>query len=242
MSLTVGPVRASEAPEATARIASLVVSGETRLITFGTGLHGGAIDHELMYYDVRVTRAGRSAGHTATPTTSVGRGRRTTCSYGAAHRPRVAARRDVATIRIDEMISRSDIVTLSYADLAWLRPGDHRGDAIRWLMSRGLAFLVVTHGDTAATGYTRSGSVHIRGRQTMVADRAEWEEAFVDGLLAVLATRGLLDRRTDRSLRSMGPEELKGILHDANLHAAQVITLPVTHLRSAAADSHESSR
>lgn len=70
--------------------------------------------------------------------------------------------RDIEIARIDEMISRSNIVKLSDGDLAWLRPGDRHGDAIRWLMSRGPAILVVTHGDTTATGYTRSGSVHVR--------------------------------------------------------------------------------
>ncbi|NDV08857.1 hypothetical protein GXW84_31005 [Rhodococcus sp. IEGM 248] len=53
------------------------------------------------------------------------------------------------------MTSRSDIVKLSDADLAWLRPGERHGDAIRWSMFRGPATLVVTHGDTAATRYTR---------------------------------------------------------------------------------------
>ncbi|MDT2007183.1 hypothetical protein FXW78_26405 [Rhodococcus opacus] len=76
--------------------------------------------------------------------------------------------RDTAIARIDEMLSRSDIVKLSDADLAWLRPGERHGDGIRWLMSRGPAILVVTDGDTGATGYIRSGSVRVRGHG------AEW--------------------------------------------------------------------
>ncbi len=94
--------------------------------------------------------------------------------------------RDIEIARIDEMISRSNIVKLSDGDLAWLRPGDRHGDAIRWLMSRGPAILVVTHGDTTATGYTRSGSVHVRGQRVAGTDTAEWEDAFMTGLLHAL--------------------------------------------------------
>lgn len=126
------------------------------------------------------------------------------------------------------MITSSDIEKLSDGDLAWLRPGDRPGDAIRWLMSRGPAILVVTHGDTAATGYTRSGSVHVRGHRVVVADPAEWEDAFVAGLLQALIARDLPDRRTERSLRSIGLDELRGILQDASLCAAQAVTQAAT--------------
>lgn len=133
--------------------------------------------------------------------------------------------RDTEIARIDEMISRSDIVKLSDGDLARLRPGDRHGDAIRWLMSRGPAILVVTHGDTTATGYTRSGSVHVRGQRFEGTDIAEWEDAFMDGLLRALNARNLPARRSDRTnLRSIGLDELRGLLRDANVNAARAVT------------------
>nr|WP_271209406.1 PfkB family carbohydrate kinase [Rhodococcus wratislaviensis]GLK33939.1 fructokinase [Rhodococcus wratislaviensis] len=98
----------------------------------------------------------------------------TTISYDVTVRPSVMGPRDTAIAPIDEMISRSDIVKLSDADLAWLRPGERRGDGIRCLMSRGPAILVVTHGAAGAMGYTRSGSVRVRGHRVDVADAAEW--------------------------------------------------------------------
>lgn len=122
------------------------------------------------------------------------------------------------------MITSSDIVKLSAGDLAWPRPGDRPGDAIRWLMSRGPAILVVTHGDTAATGYTRSGSVHVRGHRVVVADLPSGRTPSWPGLLQALTARDLLDRRTERSLRSIGLDELRGILQDASLCAAQAVT------------------
>ena len=152
-------------------------------------------------------------------------------TFGADHRivrcGAWTAPRDTSIARIDDMLSRSDIVKLSDDDLTWLRPGDRPGDAIRWLMSRGPAILIVTHRDTAATGYIRGGSVRVRGHRAAVTDRAEWEDAFVAGLLQALRTRDLLDRGADRSLRSVGLDDLRGILHDANVHAAQAITSAV---------------
>lgn len=196
MTVMTGP--ASEViGEAIARNVSRVV-GETRLTTFGTDPYGGGIDHAL-------TRRGAT-------------------SYDVAVGPSAVGPRDAEIARIDEMISRSDIVKLNDEDLAWLRPGDRHGDAIRWLMSRGPAILVVTHGDTAATGYIRSGSVYVRGHRVEVADTAEWEDAFMAGLLHALTARGLLGRRTDRSLRTIGLDDLRGILHDANLSAAGAVT------------------
>jgi fructokinase len=202
-----------------------VAARAPRLTTFGTDPHGGAIDHPLMRCGAWVVQAGRP--RTRGSATNAGRGGPATLrtTGGCAGRSATASR-DVSIARIDEMISRSDIVKLSDEDLAWLRPGDRRSDAIRWLMSRGPAILIVTHGDTAATGYTRSGSVHVRGPRVMVADLAEWDDAFVDGLLQALTARDLPERGTDRGLRSIGLDDLRGILGDAELCAAQAVTGP----------------
>jgi hypothetical protein len=229
---------ASEVTEdAIARDASLVVLGETRLTTFGTDPHGGAVDREPIRCGTRLPQAGHPADYTSTTITR--HGRPTILSDDAFGGHLAMGLRDTAIVRIDEMISRSDIVTLSDGDLAWLRPGDRHGDAIRWLMSRGPAILVVSHGHAAATGYTRSGSVHVRGQRGMVADTAQWEDAFVVGLLRALTARHLLGRRTDRSLRSIGPDDLRAILKDANLCAAQAITLAARTGTLAAAETCE---
>ncbi|MFE5708931.1 PfkB family carbohydrate kinase [Rhodococcus koreensis] len=243
-------------------IASNVSLGleETRLTTFGTNPHGGAIDHELTRCGVRVIQAGHPAARTSTTTTGPGRpdahtdvpscahlhigslavGRApgvedvarlvsrqhpdTTISYDVSVTPSAMGPQDTAIAQIDEMISRSDIVKLSDEDLAWLRPGDRHGDAIRWLMSRGPAILVLTHSDTAATGYTRSGSVRVRGRRVEVANTAEWGDTFMAGLLHALTGRDLLAHRTDRRLRSIGLDDVRRILRDANLFTAQSVT------------------
>ena len=84
-------------------------------------------------------------------------------------------------------------------------------------MSRGPAILVVTHGHAAATGYTRSGSVHVRAHSGVVADADAWEDGFAAKLLQGLSMRDPLARGTDRTLRTVGPDELREILHEAIL-------------------------
>jgi fructokinase len=183
---------------------------DTRLTTFGTG----HIGHDLRYCAGRVI-----------PTRDLAaRGRSTSLASGASNGIHAARRRDAEVARIDEMISRSDIVKLSDEDLSWLRAGERHGDAIRWLMSRGPAILIVTHRSTAVTGYTRSGSVHVPGHRVQVARVAEWEEAFADALVDALTARDLLDHRNDRNLRAIGLDDLRAILHDANVTAAQAAT------------------
>lgn len=147
----------------------------------------------------------------------------TTISYDVNVRPSAMGPRHISLVRIDEMISRSDIVKLSDADLEWVRPGERHGDAMRWLMSRGPAIVVVTHGAAGATGYTRSGSVRVRGHRVDIGDPAGVGDAFMAGLLHAMTGRGLLGRNTSRPLRAIDLDDLRGILHHANLCAAQAI-------------------
>lgn len=215
MTMTVMTGPTSEATEDAIAGNGSRVLGETRLTTFGTNPHRAGIG--LPRRGVRVFKDGLPASYTSTAIT--GRGRPTTLSYDVSVGPSTTRPRDAEIARIDELISRSDIVTLSDADLAWLRPGDRHGDAIRWLMSRGPAILVVTHGDGTATGYTRSGSVHVHGHRVERADSAEWDDTFVAGFLHALTARDLLARGVDRSLRTIGLDDLREILRDAHLSA-----------------------
>jgi hypothetical protein len=56
----------------------------------------------------------------------------------------------------------------------------------------------------------------------VVVDSAEWENAFAAGLLHALTARDLLARKSDQNLRALGPDDLREILHDANLSAVRV--------------------
>jgi hypothetical protein len=211
-------VMADPTSEETARSASLVVLGDTWLTTFGTNPRGGTIGRELMRCHTRLVQTGHPRRRT-TATLSGRVGLMTVDSPGEAS---AAGPRGTAAARVDEMISRSDIVKLSDGDLAWLRPGDRHADAVRWVMSRGPAILILTHGGTAATGYTRRGALHAHGPVGVVVDSAEWENAFAAGLLHALTARDLLARKSDQNLRALGPDDLREILHDANLSAVRV--------------------
>jgi sugar/nucleoside kinase (ribokinase family) len=206
--------------ETTARSASLVVLGDTWLTTFGTNPRGGNIGREVMRCHTRLVQT----GHPRRRTTATRSGRVRVMTVDSPGEASTAGPPGIAAARIDEMISRSDIVKLSDGDLAWLRPGDRHADSVRWLMSRGPAILIVTHGRTAATGYTRRGVLHAHGPAGVVVDTAKWENAFAAGLLNALTGRDLLTWRGDRNLRALGLDDLREILHDANLSAVRAAT------------------
>ncbi|GGF99787.1 fructokinase [Rhodococcoides trifolii] len=149
----------------------------------------------------------------------------TTASYDVGVRRAAMGPWQTMTDRVDDMISHSNIVKLSDADLAWLRPTDGHGDAVRWLMSRGPEILVLTHGGSGATGFTRHGSVRMQSKRLPGADVVDWEDAFMAGLLHTMTERELLGRRSDpqRRLRSIALNDLETILFDANRCAARAI-------------------
>lgn len=215
MTLTVLARPALEVADETIVSNAFPIAVDSRLTTFRTFLQRGTIARELTCRDVRVI----GERHSAASASITGRGRPTTQSYDVSVGLWATGLRDTEIARIDEMISRSDIVKLSDGDLSWLRAGDRHGDAIRWLMSRGPAILVLTQGDGTVTGYTRSGSAHVRGYRAQVANTAEWEEAFLHGLLDALIARDLLAHGSGRSLRTIGLADLRDVLHDANLSA-----------------------
>ena len=103
-----------DAHRAQARCAFLVVLGETWLTMFGTDPHGGAIDHALMRHGVRVTRSGSVGRASSVARRGVCTGR----GDGVSGEDSAMCLRASAIARIDEMISRSDIVHLSDGDLA----------------------------------------------------------------------------------------------------------------------------
>jgi fructokinase len=206
--------------ETTARSASLVVVGDTWLTTFGTNLRVGTIGRELMRCHTRLLQT----GHPRRRTTAALSSRVRLMTVDSPGESSTADPRGIAAARIDEMISRSDIVKLSDGDLAWLRPGDRHASAVRWLMSRGPAILIVTHGRTATTGYTRRGVLHAHGPTGVAVDTAEWENAFAAGFLNALTARDLLTWRGDRNLRALALDDLRQILHDANMSAVRAAT------------------
>ncbi|EHI45173.1 hypothetical protein OPAG_05207 [Rhodococcus opacus PD630] len=105
------------------------------------------------------------------------------------------------------MTSRSDIVKLSDADLAWLRPGDRHGDAIRWPMSRARRSWSSPTATPQPRGTPGAGSCASRGRRVdrVEVDTAELEDAFRAGLRHAMTDRDLLARRTDRHRQRAAP-------------------------------------
>ncbi|UOT04174.1 carbohydrate kinase [Rhodococcus opacus] len=154
------------------------------------------------------------------------RDRSTTVSYDVNIRPTLMSPRAEAIVRIDEMLTRSDIVKLSEEDLAWLRPGERYADAVRWLMSHGPSLVAVTHGAAGVIGYARDGSVLVGGRRVNVVDTIGAGDAFMAGLLHALCDRKLLAGDAGHALRAISLDDLRHVLHIANTCASLAVMSP----------------
>ena len=66
--------------------------------------------------------------------------------------------------------------------------------------------------------------MRVRGHRVDIANPAGMGDAFMAGLLHALTGRRLLGRNTGRPLRAIDLDDLRSILHHANLCAAQAIT------------------
>jgi hypothetical protein len=120
---------------------------------------------------------------------------------------------------IEFMIGSSDIVTMSECDLVALRRGERHADAVRWMMARGPAIIVVTDDVGGYVGYFRGGSV-IHSRRVADAGAADRVgRALSVGLLCALDQRGLLGAGAHEALRRIG-DEAHAVFSDANRYGA----------------------
>lgn len=123
--------------------------------------------------------------------------------------------------RLEDAVGASDVVKISDEDLALLHPGtDPEVVAARWA-DGGPGLVVVTRGPDGAVAFAGSERLEVAGRHVAVVDTVGAGDAFTSGLLARLATTGLLDR--DR-LRGADPAALT----DALEHAVRVAAITCT--------------
>lgn len=123
--------------------------------------------------------------------------------------------------RFEAAVTASDVVKVSDEDLGLLYPGvDAEEVAGRWT-AMGPALVVVTRGPDGAVAFGAPGRLEVPGREVAVVDTVGAGDAFTAGLLAHLATEGLLDR--DRLRAADG-----GPLAAALEHAVTVAAITCT--------------
>ncbi len=125
--------------------------------------------------------------------------------------------------RLESIISVADIIKVSDQDLDWLAGNSHNElQQVDLLRGTGKAIVVVTKGADGATAYLSTGeTVHQDVPKVCVVDTVGAGDTFNAGLLAKLATLGLLSKT---ELQKIKPEKLLQAL----AYAAQVAGVNVS--------------
>ena len=119
---------------------------------------------------------------------------------------------------LNHLISLTDILKLSYVDLAWLLPGASIEQALLRLSGLGPALVIITHGENGVLA--RSGSsqmLHVSSFPVNVIDTVGAGDTFCAGVLARLADEALLSRE---KVLSLTEQDLQAVIRFAAAAAA----------------------
>jgi len=119
---------------------------------------------------------------------------------------------------LQRFISLTDILKLSYVDLAWLLPGASVEESLLHLCGLGPALVIITQGEKGVLA--RSGSsqtVHVPTFPVAVIDTVGAGDTFCAGVLARLADQAILSRERVLSLTE---QELRAVISFASAAAA----------------------
>jgi fructokinase len=144
-------------------------------------------------------------------------------SYDPNVRPGFASDETVYRRNLDQAMEIADLIKLSRADLAWLRPGMRAEDFAAHALARRAALVVVTQGENGAHAFTGPGRVTAEAPRVDVADTIGAGDAFMAGLLCAFDEVGV---RTRAALSALSPESLTNALTFAARAAAIACTRP----------------
>jgi fructokinase len=145
-----------------------------------------------------------------------------TISYDPNCRPAVMDEVPDARPRIEALLRIADVVKVSDADLAWLRPdGGHEGFADE-LIEAGVSVVAVTHGaaGSVVTGRRCPPRRLPAYRAAEVADTVGAGDSYMSAVLAGLGRRGLLGADRRDALRSAEAPVLAAVFDEAARAAA----------------------
>jgi fructokinase len=144
-----------------------------------------------------------------------------TISYDPNCRPAVMDGVRDARARIAGLLRVADVVKISDADLAWLRPGGDHEHFAEELLAAGVAVVAVTHG---AAGSVVTGPavppLRIPAHPVDIVDTTGAGDSYMSAVLAGLARHDLLGAGRRDALRSAGPSLLAEVFGEAARAAA----------------------
>lgn len=124
--------------------------------------------------------------------------------------------------RLDDMLTRADIIKVSDEDLDWIIPQEiSQRDKVHELLSKGASLLILTRGADGATGYGQDGvEVSVPVQKVQIVDTVGAGDTFNAGVLAKLSELGVLTKDTLRDLDLETVEE--ALTHGARVAAVTV--------------------
>ncbi|WP_324652320.1 PfkB family carbohydrate kinase [Georgenia sp. H159] len=121
--------------------------------------------------------------------------------------------------RVEDLVARADVVTVSTRDLEWLYPGqEHRAVVGRWLSS-GPGIVVVSAGADGAWAMNAVGVVATSSGATVDDGADGVGEAFTAGVLDALWKGGLLGVLARPDLRTLVSGSLRELVDNATAAA-----------------------
>jgi len=146
-------------------------------------------------------------------------------AYDPNIRPALASARETEVARAERQIGSSHLVKASEDDIAWLYPEhDPVEIARRWQRTCG-GWVVVTRGARGAFSVSPSGElVTVAGRPVQVVDTIGAGDAFLSGLLAAIADRGLLGTTAQATLSALTDDVVEQVMSFATVVAALTCT------------------
>ena len=99
-------------------------------------------------------------------------------------RPTAIRDPDAYRARLDRILGRADVVKVSVDDVAWLDPGTDPGDAVRRILARGPAAVILTDGDAPVRLFTTTRDTEIPVPSVRVVDTVGAGDAFGAAFLA----------------------------------------------------------
>ncbi len=119
---------------------------------------------------------------------------------------------------LQRLITLTDILKLSYVDLAWFLPGASVEESLLHLCGLGPALVIITQGENGVLA--RSGSsqtIHVPTFPVTVIDTVGAGDTFCAGVLARMADEAVLSRK---KLLALSEQELRAMISFASAAAA----------------------
>ena len=144
-----------------------------------------------------------------------------TIGYDPNCRPAVMDGVPDARPRVEALLRLADVVKLSDADLAWLRPGCGPEEFAGELLSAGVRVVAVTRGaDGSVVAGRRCPPRRVPAYRVDVVDTVGAGDAYMSAVLAGLGRRGLLGAARREALGTLGETDLVAVFDEAARAAA----------------------